>query len=342
MNRGSTPKPKQEAEPHSQLSLTPPSTVATTACPNEETEGPHMSRRTLYRRILLPLAAVTPHFLASTSDMPSPPLVTEKQQFLELSTSPIHPLGGNRVLTSFVRFCEGLEFGESRFLRSSVGSGRELGEEEDVNVDLTEHMKASDVEIPSESITSKLSKRSLNSSSDFGRVTDSQISSSSLSSMSIIVTTTITITFNAPISISSFSASVSEAVSATITKTSAAVTIIFISTSSFSTPSSNSVSTTLFIYPLIKASSFPGFDFMDREEEVELIMGLVVVLVPVVHNIDRYEGAGYEEAVMVEMEQSKKKKKRKREKERRQRRKEDDEDGGGGATKQDNGKKEAV
>ncbi|KAH0894651.1 hypothetical protein HID58_057080 [Brassica napus] len=154
-------------------------------------------------------------------------------------------------------------------------------------------------------------------------------------SMSIIVTTTITITFNAPISISSFSASVSEAVSATITKTSAAVTIIFISTSSFSTPSSNSVSTTLFIYPLIKASSFPGFDFMDREEEVELIMGLVVVLVPV-------EGAGYEEAVMVEMEQSKKKKKRKREKERRQRRKEDDEDGGGGATKQDDGKKEAV
>ncbi|CAF1711489.1 hypothetical protein YC2023_043272 [Brassica napus] len=85
-----------------------------------------MSRRTLYRRILLPLAAVTPHFLASTSDMPSPPLVTEKQQFLELSTSPIHPLGGNRVLTSFVRFGEGLEFGESRFLRSSVGSGREL------------------------------------------------------------------------------------------------------------------------------------------------------------------------------------------------------------------------
>ena len=39
MNRGSTPKPKQEAEPHSQLSLTLPSTVATTACPNEETEG---------------------------------------------------------------------------------------------------------------------------------------------------------------------------------------------------------------------------------------------------------------------------------------------------------------
>ncbi|KAL0707680.1 hypothetical protein Bca4012_074106 [Brassica carinata] len=39
MNRGSTPKPKQEAEPHSQLSLTPPFTVATTACPNEETKG---------------------------------------------------------------------------------------------------------------------------------------------------------------------------------------------------------------------------------------------------------------------------------------------------------------
>ncbi|KAF3512512.1 hypothetical protein F2Q69_00004950 [Brassica cretica] len=83
---------------------------------------------------------------------------------------------------------------------------------------------------------------------------------------------------------------------------------------------------------------------MDMEEEVELIMGLVVVLFPVVHNIDRYDEAGYEEAVMVEMEQSreKKKKKRKREKERRQRRKEDDEDGGGGATKQDDGKKEAA
>ncbi|KAF2579773.1 hypothetical protein F2Q68_00006089 [Brassica cretica] len=39
MNRGSTPKPKQDAEPHPQLSLMPPSTVATTACPNEETEG---------------------------------------------------------------------------------------------------------------------------------------------------------------------------------------------------------------------------------------------------------------------------------------------------------------
>ena len=39
MNRGSTPKPKQDAEPHLQLTLMPPSTVATTACPNEETEG---------------------------------------------------------------------------------------------------------------------------------------------------------------------------------------------------------------------------------------------------------------------------------------------------------------
>ncbi|KAF3547901.1 hypothetical protein DY000_02009993 [Brassica cretica] len=118
--------------------------------------GPHMSRRTLYRRILLPLAAVTPHFLASPSDLPSPPLVTEKQQ---------------------------LGVGKSRFLRSSVGSGRELvtgphknkkkegsvihrehlmfGEKDDVNVDLTEQMKANDVEIPSESITSKLSRRSL-------------------------------------------------------------------------------------------------------------------------------------------------------------------------------------
>ncbi|WZZ71468.1 hypothetical protein YC2023_082838 [Brassica napus] len=36
-----------------------------------------------YRRILLPLTAVTPHFLASPSDLLSPPLVTEKQQFLE-------------------------------------------------------------------------------------------------------------------------------------------------------------------------------------------------------------------------------------------------------------------
>ncbi|KAF3522194.1 hypothetical protein F2Q69_00047810 [Brassica cretica] len=49
-----------------------------------------------------------------------------------------------------------------------------------------------------------------------------------------------------------------------------------------------------------------GFDFRDREEEVELIMGLVVVLV--------LEEARYEEAVLVEMEPSKKKKKRKREK----------------------------
>ncbi|KAF3517555.1 hypothetical protein DY000_02061676 [Brassica cretica] len=76
-----------------------------------------MSRRTLYRRILLPLAAVTPHFLAS----PSPPLVTEKQQFRELLTSPIHPLGGNRVLTSFVRFGQGLELGKVDFVEAVLG-----------------------------------------------------------------------------------------------------------------------------------------------------------------------------------------------------------------------------
>uniref|UniRef100_A0A0D3E4T5 Uncharacterized protein n=1 Tax=Brassica oleracea var. oleracea TaxID=109376 RepID=A0A0D3E4T5_BRAOL len=68
----------------------------------------------------------------------------------------------------------------------------------------------------------------------------------------------------------------------------------------------NSVSTALFIYPLLKASSFPDAYPWDGEEEVELIMGLVVVLV--------LEEAGYEEAVLVEMEPSKKKKKRKREK----------------------------
>ncbi|KAG2298859.1 hypothetical protein Bca52824_035331 [Brassica carinata] len=45
---------------------------------------------------------------------------------------------------------------------SSGTSSRNKGDKEDVNVDLTEQKKANDVEIPSESITSKLSRRYLN------------------------------------------------------------------------------------------------------------------------------------------------------------------------------------
>ncbi|CAN6890121.1 unnamed protein product [Brassica oleracea] len=64
--------------------------------------GPHMSHRTLYRRILLSLTAVTPHFLASPSDLPSPPLVTEKQQFLERFD---FTNSSSRGQSSFDEFC---------------------------------------------------------------------------------------------------------------------------------------------------------------------------------------------------------------------------------------------
>lgn len=67
----------------------------------------HRSRRTFFCRIFLPFASVNPHFLASPSNLPSPPLVTEKQQLRERFDFANSSSREQSCFRSFVRFGEG-------------------------------------------------------------------------------------------------------------------------------------------------------------------------------------------------------------------------------------------